>query len=490
MNFDDFDNDEMEMNGSSENNRSFKKDSNPHKGRGKRRDLRCNPPKNPEVDDEMIFNPFQAIANDLRKNKGWVLSDVETMELSKRLDDSRHSFHLRVLRSDKVQRSLLRRCRRFLDNEITFHSLFMGKIPSDSRGDSFRTRLAAALGELEELLRRNRETYRIAVSHKNSPDDRANAWRENGKGRDQAAKLLEGFGFHWKVFLTFKRRLEEYSREVESLRRSSRKEARCLLRRIQETRGSLRHRVYAIQSAHTSFTEVRNRLIESNFRLLLASSKHCSQSGNDSFDRGQEAALALCLAAENFDARRGIRFTTYAISYLRYAIDNPSKNQNGIKLSSRAFTIRGKILNYIRDRQLTSYEKPTDEEIAKALGIPLKTVKKCLDVLSFAPESLDQEIKKDEETRFSDLLEDQTEEPAFHPMDLQLLREREDEVINLYLNPDEQKVIRLHFGFDGDPWSLEKIGKNFHLSGERIRQIKNNALLKLRRHGDWEGFRD
>ncbi len=350
--------------------------------------------------------------------------------------------------------------------ELTEAGVQLGNEPSDA------VESAESAGSPSEVAREDEEiAARIAVT---GPDD---APGQPETDLDDQTSVM-GDSVHTYLKSIGRRNLLTAEEEVDLAKRI---EAGLFAEYKLETEPKLsaQHRA-DLEAVAEDGRRAKAHMLEANLRLVVSVAKKYSDRGLSLLDVVQEGNLGLIRAVEKFDYTKGYKFSTYAMWWIRQAIQRGfADSARTIRLPVHVLEMLSKLSRVERDMHQRLGREPTPEELAVELDRTPDQIEELLRT-SRQPISLDSTIGEDGETSIGDLIEDVDAPEAGELVDRQLMADQLRNALDA-LTPREATIMSMRFGlYDGNPHTLDEIGKALGLTRERIRQLEKQSLSKLR----------
>ena len=236
----------------------------------------------------------------------------------------------------------------------------------------------------------------------------------------------------------------------------------------------------ALQRAAARGYQAKVHMAEANLRLVVAIAKKYINRGQPFLDLIQEGNIGLLKSIERFEYRRGYKFSTYAVWWIRQSMARSIADQGRtIRLPVHMVELMAKLLRAQKQLSQELGSEPTPEDLAEELQLSVARINALLR-MARQPVSLDAPVGDDGEVRVGDFIEDKDAENPSEATSQSLLKEKLQDVLAL-LGERERKILEMRFGLvDGSGLTLEEIGNRYNMTRERIRQLEAKALRKLR----------
>ncbi len=352
----------------------------------------------------------------------------------------------------------------------------------DGSGRDYSPAIDRALGRVESLLARR---ARLEVSRQ------AGTAARRARIDRELAQAVESAGLALEVLRGIHRALREALSDLHDAERSAAADQRSgvrrgsaglrsLERRVGLTAASFRERMAALDAADARQGEVKDIFVRHNLKLVVSVAKEYRNMGITFLDLIQEGNLGLIRAVEKFDYRRGFKFSTYAVWWIRQsfirAIQNHSRT---VRLPSHVYDLMLQETRISRKLSAELGRDPTTVELSRALSMDEQQVEKLFEFKQ-KPVSLEMRLPGTDSKQLQDTIPDSTVAEPSEGLDQGRLA-REMERLIATLSGREQSILRMRFGIRSDEdHTLQEIGQKLGLSRERVRQIEAGALAKLR----------
>jgi RNA polymerase sigma factor (sigma-70 family) len=425
-----------------------------------------------------------------------LLSREHELATAEKVCQTRRRLLTRLLASDYSLRVVLTAARKAAEHKLRIdHVVDVQGITAAARQEAYQ-RLHAGVKVLQGALRKNRRDLQLARDRQQPAEARSAARRSLSHRRRAAARQIQKLGFQGvllkKPLALLPRiaagmtdallQLKIVDREPANavLRREARVELRRLVQLTGESPKALPRRLADIRQLSVIHEAACHAFMLPNLRLVVSIAKQYATTRDELLDLIQEGNLGLMRAIDKFDPARGHRFSTYAFWWIRQTIRRALVQQRNGFRTSYVMTKKLDKIQQAKERHLQARgAAPSTEDLADAVGIGVRETESLLRVHR-QPLSFHEPCAMNGSRTLGDLVADPRQECPSERLDQSGLQRRIEEIFG-NLDVRERQVLRMRFGLQGEPLlGLGDIGKLLGVSKERIRQIEETAMMKLR----------
>ncbi len=425
-----------------------------------------------------------------------LLTREEEVASAVAIDKARFSYRNTMLATDFMLHGAVDQLQKVRDKELRLDRTIEVSVTNKVEKERIMARLDPNLATLRNLLSQNKGDYLISICKSNPIKERRSAWKRLVRRRNKCVMLVEESNLRINRLQPLFAQLEEINTRMQDLSRlleevkspeykgsrtveDVRSDLHYLMQQTFESPATLNRRIQKTKKLNEVQDAAKRILSAGNLRLVVSIAKKYRNRGMNFLDLIQEGNTGLMRAVDKFEHQRGYKFSTYATWWIRQAITRAIADQSRtIRVPVHMIDTMTKVRNVMRELVQDLGREPTADEISSKANLSIEDTRVIMK-MARTPLSLDQPVGDQEDSQFSDFLQDHRNEDPLHATHQAALKSRIEEAMD-HLNYREREILKLRYGLaDGYSYTLEEVGKIFSVTRERVRQIESKAVRKL-----------